>query len=171
MIARLFSNVNFTGSYQDLQQPGRYSKADGSLQISPRSFQVQSGVKISLYQNNVATHSIFIGNANDVGASWYDKIDYMIVESPAQTNPGPVYIPPPAPGSTSNTPPPGYSFVQQYAGQPPAGFDSYRRPLYPIVANVPLWNAPRRRRKQPSNNILGGDFLTTLLTVKLIGGI
>ena len=173
MIARLFSNVNFTGSYQDLQQPGRYSKVDGTLQVNPRSFQVQSGVKISLYQNGLATHSIFIGNSNDVGAAWYDKIDYLIVEAPAQTTTGPVYIPPPGtPATPANVPPPGYSYVQQYAGQPPAGYDAYRRPLFPIVANVPLWNPPRRRKQQSnSNNILGGDFLSTLLTVKLLGGL
>lgn len=172
MLARLFSNVNFTGSYQDLQQPGRYSKADGSLQISPRSLQTQQGVKISVYQNNQPTHSIFIGNANDVGAAWYDKIDYLVVEAPTQTTPNPpVYIPPPTPAQPAPTPPPGYSYVQQYAGQPPAAYDSFRRPLFPIVTGVPLWNPPRRRRKQTSSGILGGDFLSTLLTVKLLGGI
>jgi len=174
MLARLFGNINYTGSYQDIQMPGRYSKADGSLQVSPRSFQADRGVRVSLYQNGLATHSTWLGNAQDVGATWYDKIDAVVVEAPAQPNVGPTYVQPPAPGSAyPGVPvaPSGYSYTPQYAGQAPVASDAYGRMLYPIPRSIPLWNPPRRRRRPDSSGLGGQDFLTTLLTVKLLGGL
>lgn len=176
MLVRLFGNINFTGSYQDIQTPGRYSRSDGSLQLSPRSFQSQSGVRVSLYQNGLVTHSTWIGNAADVGAAWYDKIDSIVVEGSAQPSVTPTYVPPPTPGSGypgAVAAPTGYSYTPQYAGQPPAASDSYGRLLYAIPQTVPLWNPPpRRRRSQSSGDAFGGqDFLSTLLTVKLLGGL
>ena len=174
MLVRLYGNINYTGTYQDLQTQGKYSRADGSLQFSPRSLQTISGITLSAYYNGSATHSIYKGNVPDVGASLYDKIDSVIVEGTAQA--GTTYVQPPTSGSSSSpamlVPPAGYSYTPQYAGQAPAGYDTYRRPLYLISQGVPLWDRPRRRPKpQQNNDPFGGDFLTTLLTVKLLGGL